>query len=530
MRAHQVKLRGFRVELGEIENALSELSGVQLAAALVLQDPTGLQRLVAYITPASADPAAAKADLRERLPAHMVPDVIVPLERMPLLPNEKVDRKALPVPDWGAGAAEYVAPASELEARLQAVWQEVLGRERISAQADFFAVGGNSLQVPLCIPTLLYLMLVFLPRGHSSSFSARIWQAGKVMIRVRQAVGKDVPTAQLFRTPTIAGLARALERAGQGAEQAAIPCAGFSAEQRAAGVPCSANQAQMLVLHQMLPDSAAYNMGEAKHLSGEVSAAALQRALAYMARRHETLRTRFVDRDGAMLQAVVPARDPQAVPQLQLVSLPAGSNAADLARVVDEIINKPYQLLGVGVPLRAALISVAPTEHVFVAGMHHILRSAHPVNFITDTPCAPRVATLSVCDDELGVVRSDGVSAGIFMTELTMAYNAAKAGLAEPALPPLPIQYVDFSAWQRARLDGGELHAQREHWRRRLADAPQLLQLPTDFARPAEPSGRGDAVDVEVSPEVAAGLRALAAACGSTMCLKFDTLSQPHTP
>ncbi len=149
VRAHQVKLRGFRVELGEIENALSELPGVQLAAALVLQDPTGSQRLVAYVTPAFADPAAAKADLRERLPAHMVPDVVVPLERMPLLPNEKVDRKALPAPDWGAGAAEYVAPASKLEARLQAVWQEVLGRERISAQADFFAVGGNSLQVRL---------------------------------------------------------------------------------------------------------------------------------------------------------------------------------------------------------------------------------------------------------------------------------------------------------------------------------------------------------------------------------------------
>ena len=149
MGAHQVKLRGFRVELGEIENALADVPGVQLAAALVLQDPTGSQRLVAYITPACVDPAAAKATLKGRLPAHMVPEVVMPLERMPLLPNEKVDRKALPPPDWGAGAAEYVAPASELEAKLQAVWQEVLGRERVSTQADFFAVGGNSLQACL---------------------------------------------------------------------------------------------------------------------------------------------------------------------------------------------------------------------------------------------------------------------------------------------------------------------------------------------------------------------------------------------
>ena len=145
-----MKLRGFRVELGEIEHALSEIAGVQLAVALVLQDPTGSQRLVAYVTPASIDPAAAVEELKGRLPVHMVPSVVVPMERMPLLPNEKVDRKGLPQPDWGTGVIEeYVAPASKLEAQLQAVWQEVLGQERVSTQANFFALGGNSLQVCL---------------------------------------------------------------------------------------------------------------------------------------------------------------------------------------------------------------------------------------------------------------------------------------------------------------------------------------------------------------------------------------------
>lgn len=144
----QVKLRGFRVELGEIEHALSEMAGVQLAVALVLQDPTGSQRLVAYVTPASVDPAAAIADLKGRLPAHMVPSVVMPLERMPLLPNEKVDRKALPQPDWDTAAVEeYVAPANDLEAKLQAVWEEVLLQDRISTHSDFFTIGGNSLQV-----------------------------------------------------------------------------------------------------------------------------------------------------------------------------------------------------------------------------------------------------------------------------------------------------------------------------------------------------------------------------------------------
>ena len=144
----QVKLRGFRVELGEVEHALSEIADVQLAVALVMQDATGSHSLVAYVTPATLDSARLISELKGRLPAHMVPSVIVPLERMPLLPNEKVDRKALPAPDWGAGAVqEYVAPASELEAQLQAVFQAVLAKERVSTRADFFSVGGTSLQV-----------------------------------------------------------------------------------------------------------------------------------------------------------------------------------------------------------------------------------------------------------------------------------------------------------------------------------------------------------------------------------------------
>jgi len=147
----QVKLLGMRVELGEVELALAEAPGVELAVALVLKDPAGAQRLVAYVTPAAVQPAAAVAAIRARLPAHMVPSVVVPLDAMPRLPNGKISRAALPAPDWGAGAAEeYVAPAGELEAQLQAVWQEVLGRERISAQADFFAIGGNSLQARAC--------------------------------------------------------------------------------------------------------------------------------------------------------------------------------------------------------------------------------------------------------------------------------------------------------------------------------------------------------------------------------------------
>ena len=145
----QVKLRGFRIELGEVEAALVGVEGVQLAVATVLTQPGGAQRLVAYVTPGDLDPAAITAALKGRLPAHMVPGIVVPLAEMPLTPAAKVDRKALPEPEWGAMLAEeYVPPDDELEEQLQGVWQEVLGQAPISTQADFFAIGGTSLQAP----------------------------------------------------------------------------------------------------------------------------------------------------------------------------------------------------------------------------------------------------------------------------------------------------------------------------------------------------------------------------------------------
>ena len=144
----QVKLRGFRIELGEVEAALVGVEGVQLAVATVLTQPGGTQRLVAYVTPEDLDPAAITAALKGRLPAHMVPSIVVPLAVMPLSPSGKVDRKALPEPVWSSMATEeYVAPVSELEAQLQAIFRNVLGQERVSTQADFFSLGGNSLQV-----------------------------------------------------------------------------------------------------------------------------------------------------------------------------------------------------------------------------------------------------------------------------------------------------------------------------------------------------------------------------------------------
>ena len=203
-----------------------------------------------------------------------------------------------------------------------------------------------------------------------------VWQAGTVIRKIRQATDQDVQIAQLFRTPTIAGLAEALVRSGTGdpSTSQAIPRADFTPEQRAAGVPLSANQEQMAVLYQMLPGSAAYNMAEPVRLRGNLDAAHLEAALGQVARRHEMLRTFFVERDGQVLQAVMPADDPRSAPRLQRHTLPAHAGEAELHALVAELTSQPYQMFGAGVMARYTLIRAGEDDHVLFMGMHHILR------------------------------------------------------------------------------------------------------------------------------------------------------------
>ena len=279
----QVKLRGFRIELGEIESAMADVPGVALAVALVLTSTSGSQQLVGYVTPETVDPVMVLDRLRARLPAHFVPLLVIPLAQMPLLPNEKVDRKALATreeyqPDWSAAAETdaYVAPRSELEAAVQAVWQEVLGLEQVSVESDFFRIGGNSIM------------------------------ANKVTSRLRAALeAQALSGGALFQHPTIAALAKELEAAGAGQGPAAgdgqvVPLAGYDAAALAAGTPTSSQQEQLL---RGELDPLMY-MEEVmqERLVGELDAGALCAAWEALVMRHATLRTHFKDDGKRLLQ------------------------------------------------------------------------------------------------------------------------------------------------------------------------------------------------------------------------------------
>ncbi|HEU0077931.1 MAG TPA: AMP-binding protein, partial [Longimicrobiaceae bacterium] len=276
----QVKVRGFRIEPGEVEAALERHPAVREAAVVVREDAAGERRLVAYVAAdgEAADAAELREHLRGRLPEYMVPSAVVVLDALPLTPTGKVDRRALPAPE-GSGE-EFVAPRTPAEAALAGIWAEVLGAERVGVHDDFFALGGHSLL------------------------------ATRVATRVQEAFGVDIPLRAIFEAPTVAGLAERVE--------AAAPAAGappLVRVPRDGPLPASFAQQRLWFIDRLHPGSSAYNLPFAMRLRGAVEPRALRAALTGLAARHETLRTTFAEADGGAVQVIhppAPARIPAA--------------------------------------------------------------------------------------------------------------------------------------------------------------------------------------------------------------------------
>ncbi len=469
---HQVKLRGFRVEPGEIEALLRSSPAVGEAVVVLREDAPGDRRLVAYLTPALEIGAAAALDTAElrrlcalRLPAYMVPAALVPLDRLPLLPSGKLDRRALPVPDATRSdlAPAFAPPATPMEEILAGLWAEVLGVPRVGVEDGFFTdLGGHSLL------------------------------ATQVVSRVRERLGLALPLRSLFEAPTVrAWAALAESSAATAADRVPI-----RRRPRTEELPLSYPQERLWFLEQLLPGLPVYNLPLAVKLTGRLDPAALGRALAGVVARHEVLRTGFRTVEGRPVQVVAPP-DPQAVP-LPLVDLSgipdrADGLAADLA--LDEA-GRVFDLES-GPLLRARLLRLSgdggAREHLLLLMIHHIA--------------------------------SDGWSLGVLIGEVAALY----AG--EP-LPALPIQYADYAAWQREQLAGEALAAELAYWRERLAGLP-VLSLPTDRPRPAVARHRGGQVRLGLPADLAAPLRRLGLGAGATLFMTllagFQALLARHS-
>ncbi|HEY2515808.1 MAG TPA: amino acid adenylation domain-containing protein, partial [Polyangiaceae bacterium] len=338
---HQVKVRGFRIELGEIESALAQAPGVRACLVVVREDAPGDKKIVGYAVPsgdAPLDPGALREALRAKLPEFMVPSAFVSLERLPLTPSGKVDRNALPAPEYQAAAAAYVPLETPNEELVAGIWSEVLGVPRVGAEDSFFELGGHSLL------------------------------AMQVIARVRQALDVEVPLLRLFEGPTVRAFARALDEARPEARGASGPIARVD---RAGVLPLSFAQERLWFLEQYAPNSALYNVAGAARLGGAIDVEALRRAFEEIVSRHEALRTRFHAEHGLARQ-VLDGPGRWDLPVRDLGHLRADARFDEALRLAREDARHPFDLTR-GPLLRTSLFRIDATDHLLAVTIHHIV-------------------------------------------------------------------------------------------------------------------------------------------------------------
>ncbi|HEX6291105.1 MAG TPA: amino acid adenylation domain-containing protein [Herpetosiphonaceae bacterium] len=470
---HQIKLRGFRVELGEIEAALRQHPAVREAVVL-LRD----ERLVAYVIEQrtkeqaenpeletrNVEPgtlhSALRAYVKDRLPDYMIPSAFVFLDALPLTPNGKLDRRALPAPQPEADTRIVEPPRTPDEELLADLWRQVLGVSQISRADSFFALGGHSLL------------------------------ATQLIARIRTVFQVELPLRVLFETPTLAGLAAQLAalRAEATQPSAAIPIAS-----RDADIPLSLAQQGLWFIAQIAPESGAYTMPLAIRVTGALKIAALQQAINGLVRRHETLRTSFPIVDGQAIQQIAESQPVELVTH-DLQALAPDEQQATVMRLAAEDAGRPFDLQN-GPLVRVSVLLLSPNDSVLLVALHHLI--------------------------------GDGWSLRVLTRELAALYRAAITG-ADAELPPLPIQYADYALWQRGWLQGSVREQMIGYWQQQLAGVPPLLELPTDHPRPAVAIYRGATHTFTLPPTLAAAVHSLCQRAGvtpfMTLLAAFQTL------
>ncbi|WP_314413681.1 non-ribosomal peptide synthetase [Streptomyces sp. DSM 40484] len=337
---HQVKVRGFRIEPGEVEAVLAGHPAVRSAVVTTWGEAAD-RALVAHLVPDNpAEGIPATAELREHVrrsvPEFMVPSVFVEVAALPLTPNGKLDRAALPAPETGRTDVDgFVAPSGAVEELLAGIWHGLLPVDRVGAEDNFFELGGHSLL------------------------------ATQIVSRVRDVIGAEIPLATLFDHPTVRGLATAIaESAGQVEVRPVTPVG------RDRELPLSFAQQRLWFLDQLEPGSLEYSLPMRVRMGPDLDVPALQATLGAVVARHEVLRTRLVaGPDGVPHQLIDP---PSAFP-LPLIDVSTEGDplhAAGKLVAADEAT--PFDLAD-GPLIRAMLIRVAPDEHVLALSMHHVV-------------------------------------------------------------------------------------------------------------------------------------------------------------
>ena len=431
----QVKVRGFRIELGEVEAVLAGLEGVGQAAVTVREDQPGDRRLAGYVVPAPGaelDPAVLRAAAARVLPGYMVPAAVLVLEALPLSPAGKLDRRALPAPEYVAGRGR--GPATPGERALCEVFAQVLGLDTVGAEDSFFDLGGHSLL------------------------------ATRLVSRIRVVLGVELPVRAVFEHPTVAALAVVVA----GAEAARPPLVPVPRPER---VPLSFAQQRLWFLEQFHGAGTAYNLSFAWRLAGQLDTSALTAALNDVAGRHESLRTVFTAEGGEPGQRIIPAGE-ATVPVTS-----ATARSDELNGLIEAAARYEFDLAA-ELPVRAWLFTVNPGEHVLVLLMHHIASDGWSVQVLMSDLAtayaarregrAPGWAPLPVQYADYALWQRDllgGDDGGVLAGQIEY-WEQALAGLPEelalPADRPRPAEQSRRGGAVRWQLADPDLHAALE--------------------------------------------------------------------
>ena len=450
----QIKIRGYRVELGEVEGRLSCLDGVDRVIVTLASGASGSHQLVAYVLPShdsEVAPDSLAAAAATILPDYMVPTAFVVLSEIPLTPNGKVDKKALPAINWsGLDSEEFIAPSTDTERRLAAVWCDLLGLDRVGTQSNFFRIGGDSVTVV------------------------------RLVAKITKEFGDRLPVRAIFDNPTISEIAVLLEQRGDAcAESTPALKRADDAEHH----PLSAAQRRLWFMQMHDPDDVSYNSGTALRLRG-LDPLVLEKALQGLLARHESLRTVFTsDKSGRPSQVVLPVPTSAILQHTDLSHLTATNRDEAVARLVESFMCEPYDL-ATGPLLRCLLVQTASQEHVLAIGMHHIIMDAWSLSVITRD-----------------------------LMKLYALYRDHDTSL---TLPPTSLSYVDYAAWQEQFMRSPKFDEGIKFWQERLVDLDPL-ELPTDHPRPSVRTGRGGTHVFNIPVPTVAGLKDLEQESGATL-------------
>jgi hypothetical protein len=466
---HQIKLRGYRIEVGEIEGVLGTHPDVRQCAASLRENGQANHYLVAYVVPSglrALDHADLRAHLRDKVPEYMIPSVFVTVKQLPLTPNGKLDRKSLPPPVPPETGRSNEPPATAIEEIVAGIFAQVLRSKDIGRQLSFFDMGGHSLL------------------------------ATQVISRIREVLAVEVPLRVLFDHPTASKLAAVVEQGRSASARVEGPQ--IKPVPRDGPLPLSFAQQRLWFLDQLFPGSSVYNIPAAVRLTGPLNVHALGDSLSELVRRHESLRTVFTDIGGQPAQTILQPWKVR-VPLVDLSLLSDTEREAHMSGLAAQEVRRPFDLAR-GPHLRVQLLRIDATDNIVAITLHHIV--------------------------------ADGWSMTLLRQGLASSYGAFSQGH-PPALPELGTQYADYAVWQRDWLQGELLQTMLRYWEDRLAGAPPPIVISPDRVRPRVPTGRGAQTELKLSKETTDGLRALSRREGVTLFMTllgaFSSLLKCYT-